>query len=210
MSGSNGNGKSAAEEILAYEREVNTALKRIYHRNHYEPSHDDTPVEALLEPMLERDELDDLTIDQLHDRIERAGIVLTVDVPARDLISILRAVAAAEREMRRVATLQMFDYFKADGVHPADVLKRVYAVGNHMGIEPFSLLTTRARGLMLGDSHGAQHWRMEQICVNPLLRAGAKSVKAPGQKGLNARAAAARAQQGNSNRRRKRRSRRTA
>ena len=200
--------KSAAQEILAYEREVNTALKKLSRKKGFEPSHDDTPVEALLEPMAENDGLDELTLEQLHDRIKRSGITLTVDVPAHDLISMLRAITLAEREMRVTTLRGLFDYFKADGVHPADVLRRVYASGNHMGIEPFSLLTTRDRGLMLGDSHGAQHWRMQQICVNPLVRAGARSVKAPGQKSPGARAAASRAQQGNTNRQKRRRARR--
>lgn len=41
---------------------------------------------------------------------------------------------------------------------------------------------------------------MKRICTDPLLRNGAKSVKAPGQKGLHAQAAAAAAQKGNHNR----------
>lgn len=218
MSALNGRGhKSAAQEIVEFERavrefeqEASTALKRFHARTHYQATTDETPVEALLEPMPEDDGLDELTIGQLHDRVERAGIVFTVDVPARDLISVLRAIRQAEVEMRLLTTRRLFDYFKGDGIHPSDVLRRVYASGNHMGIEPFSLLTTRERGMMLGDSHGSQHWRMQQICVNPLVRNGARNVRAPGQKGLNARAAAARAQKGNTNRRRKRRERRRA
>lgn len=198
---------AASEEIKAYEREVNTALRRIYGRTHYEPSHDDTPVEALLEPMAENDGLDELTPEQLHDRIERAGIVLTVEVPARDVISMLRALRAAEWEMALTTLRRLFDYFKADGIHPFDVLRRVYASGHHMGIEPFSQLTTRDKSALFGDSHGIHHWLMQQNCVNPLLRSGAKSVKAPGQKGLGAQAAASCAQQGNQNRKRRRRKR---
>src|SRR5688572_134352 len=57
-----------------------------------------------------------------------------------------------EWSVRADTIKQMFTYFVADGIRPSEVLGRVYAVGAHMGIEPFCLLTVRERGLMLGDS----------------------------------------------------------
>lgn len=102
--------------------------------------------------------------------------------------------------IRRETVLRMFDYFCAEGPHIAKVMRRVYALGAHMAIPPFSLFTVRERGLMLGDTHGAQHWRMQQMCVNLLRRKGAHSTKAPGQKGSAASAAGDRNARVNHNR----------
>lgn len=108
--------------------------------------------------------------------------------------------ALDEWGIRNETIRTFFDYILADGPHPAQILRRLYAVGSHMMIRPFCEMTLREKAMMLGDSHGAQHWRMKRICIDPLLRNGAKSVKAPGQKGLHAQAAAAAAQKGNHNR----------
>ncbi len=161
MSDENGKAKSAAEELLHYERGVNAALRRLRNRTHYEPATDHTPLHALIEA--EGGELDEWGI-------------------------------------RNESLRKLFAYLLGDGPHPAQILRRLYAVGSHMMIEPFCLMTLREKGLMLGDSHGAQHWRMKRICTNPLMRKGAKSIKAPGQKSAKASAAAAAAAQGNHNR----------
>ena len=83
--------------------------------------------------------------------------------------------------IRNEAIRTFFAYLLADGPHPAQILRRLFACGSHMMIEPFCLLNLREKGLMLGDSHGAQHWRMKRICTDPLMRKGAVSVRAPGQ-----------------------------
>lgn len=70
MSGLNGpGGKSAAQEIVEFERavrefeqEASTALKRFHGRTHYQATTDETPVEALIEPMPEDDGLDESTL----------------------------------------------------------------------------------------------------------------------------------------------------
>lgn len=158
----NGEEKSAAAEILEYERNVATALRRLARRTNYEPATSDTPLYAVIEA--EEGQLDEWGI-------------------------------------RNETVRTLFAYLLGDGPHPAQVLRRLYAIGSHMMIEPFCLLNLREKALMLGDSHGAQHWRMKRICTDPLLRKGARSVKAPGQKGARASAAAAVAQRGNHNRR---------
>lgn len=124
--------------------------------------------------------------------------------PLDALMALEEEGSLEEWSVRADAIKQLFTYFVADGIRPSEVLGRVYAVGAHMGIEPFCLLTVRERGLMLGDSHGAQHYRMQKVCVDVLRRQGAKNFKAPGQKSLESRGSYSRAQQGNSNRKRKR------
>jgi hypothetical protein len=156
---------SAAKEVLDYERDVTSALKKFYNRTHWEPNTEKTPLHDLLDK--EEHELDEWAV-------------------------------------RNETTRRLFEYFAADGPDPVNVMRRVYALGSHMSIAPFCELNLREKALMLGDSHGAQHWRMKKICVDPLRRNGAKAYKAPGQKGLGASASAAAAQQGNSNRRKKR------
>lgn len=99
---------------------------------------------------------------------------------------------------------RMFEYFVQDGLEPCNVMQNVYAVAAHMHLEPWAHLTVRERGLILGDSHGAQHWRMQKICVNKVRRSGARSWKAPGQKSLEARGEYSEAQKGNTNRKKKR------
>lgn len=124
--------------------------------------------------------------------------------PLDALMAVEEEGSLEEWSVRADTIKQMFMYFVADGIRPSEVLGRVYAVGAHMGIEPFCQLTVRDRGLMLGDSHGAQHYRMQKVCVDVLRRQGAKNFKAPGQKSLKSRESYSRAQQGNSNRKRKR------
>jgi len=91
-------------------------------------------------------------------------------------------------------------WIASDGPHPAAILRRIYLLGDHMMVPPYCLLNLREKGKMCDDTHGAQHWRMQRICVDPLVRKGAASTKAPGQKGAKASAAASIAQQGNHNR----------
>ena len=105
-----------------------------------------------------------------------------------------------EWAVRRETVKRMFDFLLADGPEPHQILRRLFALGSHMGVEPFCLLTLREKALMMGDSHGAEHWRIQKICVDPLKRSGAHSVKAPGMKGIDAAAACSKAQKGNTNR----------
>jgi hypothetical protein len=95
---------------------------------------------------------------------------------------------------------RLLSWIAADGPHPAQLLRRLYLLGDHMMIQPYCELTLRDKAILCNNSHGTQHWLMKRICVNPLVRKGALSVKAPRQKGRAASAAAAVAQKGNTNR----------
>lgn len=209
---------SVREVVAQYENDVGRELKRFHSRTHWEATEDRTPVdEAMaheLSPsdrmvMEEPEHYAAMTPVQLAERLELRGIVLSQAIPVADMIAILREIDCAEqeakREERRNSIALIFNYFVADGVHPAAVLRRLYAVGNYWRIPPFCLLTVRERGFMLGDSHGAQHWRMQRICVDPDRRQTGRVLRAPGQKSLQSRARFAEAQRGNSNRKRKRR-----
>lgn len=108
----------------------------------------------------------------------------------------------------RNETIRRFAQFCAqDGLEPYKVMRNVYACFAHMGLSPWTELTVRENGVILGESHGSSHYRMQTMCVNLLRRAGARSVLAPGQKGNTAAAEAAKAQKGNKNRKRQIRSR---
>jgi hypothetical protein len=91
-------------------------------------------------------------------------------------------------------------YCGQDGAHPASAMRVFYAVAAQMGVEPFCLLTTRQRGALLGESHGAAHWRTKKLAEDPCRRNGAHSFRAPGAKNFHASAVAAEAAKGNRNR----------
>lgn len=124
----------------------------------------------------------------------------TVDTPLDALLA-SESGDLDEWGVRNETIRGFFEYILADGPHPAQILRRIFAIGAHMMIEPFCLLSLRERAMMMNESHGAQHWRVRRICTDPLMRKEARSIKAPGQKSAFAAAVAAEVQQGNTNRR---------
>jgi hypothetical protein len=106
--------------------------------------------------------------------------------------------------IRNETIRRLSEFVCQDGLEPWKVLRNIYAVFAHMSLEPWSELTLREKALMLGDSHGAQHFRIEKL-VALLRRAGAASFKAPGQKQIETRGIYSECQQGNTNRRRQHR-----
>lgn len=124
------------------------------------------------------------------------GEVIKIEEPDEDEES-----RAARWETIRETALKLMLWIGAEGGHPATLLKRLVAIGDHMMIEPFCLFNLREKGKILGESHESVRDRMQRICVDPLMRSGARNFKAPGQKGARARKAASLAQQNNQNRR---------
>ncbi|MEQ1862454.1 MAG: hypothetical protein ABMA13_21255 [Chthoniobacteraceae bacterium] len=102
--------------------------------------------------------------------------------------------------IRNETIRKFFEYLTADGPEPWQIMRRLYAAGSHMMQRPFCDLNLREKSLMFGDSHGAQHWRMKRMVIDPLMRNGARSIKAPGMKSGRAAEAAAVAATGNNNR----------
>lgn len=105
-----------------------------------------------------------------------------------------------EWAVRRATVTALFAYFLADGPEPWNVMRRVFLLGDHMMIRPFCELTLREKAKLLGCSHEDVRFWIKRLCVNPLMRIGAASFKAPGQKSLRAGEVAAEAQRGNDNR----------
>lgn len=101
----------------------------------------------------------------------------------------------------RETALKIMLWIASGGPHPAELLKRLYLLGDHMMISPYCELNLREKAALCNVSHGTMHWLMKRICIDPLLRKGAVSVNAPGGKGSRAAAVASAVQQGNSNRR---------
>jgi hypothetical protein len=172
---------AVSQEIKDHELAVNQALLKMSRRTSYEPSTDRTPLDDIL-------------------RSEASPKCPHCDKPIEDSPEL-------EQWGIRIDTIKHFsDFICQDGLQPWNVLRNLYAVFSHMSLEPWVLLTLREKALILGDSHGSQHFRMEKL-VNLLRRKGAHSIKAPGQKRIETRAKFSECQQGNTNRKRQKRSR---
>lgn len=105
-----------------------------------------------------------------------------------------------EWAVKNETALTLLGWLAADGPHPAQVLRRVYLLGNHLMVSPFCELTMREKAKLLNCSHGTVLWLMKRLCSDPLMRKGS-AAKGAGQKGQAASAAASVAQRGNNNRR---------
>jgi hypothetical protein len=200
--------KSAAEEIVEFERQVRArekeaALKRFYNRTNYEATTDYTPFDSII--AREPADLDDLTEDELSDRLEQSGLVLAVKPSKRDAIAILHAFAANERAAQLETCNRLLVFFAADGPDPDYILRRVVAVGAHMAVSPYCDFTLREKKALLGGSHGTHHWLNRKVCEDPLRRKGVRAWKSPGQKSLSSRKSYSRSQKGNTNRKKNKR-----
>jgi hypothetical protein len=161
------------EEILqAREEEISAGLMRFQGRTRWEPTSEETPA---------------------HELSRKEGMPLNELLEAQD-------GELAEWATRLETIRAFFRYITFEGIDPVEVLRRLYAVGSHMGIPPFDQLTTRDKARIFGDSHEGHRWLIKELCIKPLQRLGAKSIKAPGQKGRAASVAAHHAQKGNDNR----------
>jgi hypothetical protein len=191
VSARNGNGSS--DRLAAAEREIeraeaetrrhetNETLRRFYGRTGWEPATTKTP-------------LDELLAATESPKCGHCGAPIE-SPPELEKWSI-----------RNETTRRLFEFFAQDGLELHHVLRNVYAVGAHMGIAPFSELTVRERGIILGESHGTAN-NVQQDLTNLLRRKGHHSFKAPGQKNTKSGASYSACQKGNSNRKRKIRSR---
>ena len=66
--------------------------------------------------------------------------------------------------MVRNETIKTFsEFLSQDGLEPWKVMRNLYSAFAYMGLPPWVELTVREKGLMLGDSHGSQHFRMEKM-----------------------------------------------
>ncbi|HEY3839261.1 MAG TPA: hypothetical protein VGL72_21960, partial [Bryobacteraceae bacterium] len=65
--------------------------------------------------------------------------VATVDTPLSELLE-SEDGSLDDWAVRNETIRKFFSYLLGDGPHPAQVLRRLYAIGAHMMIPPFSLL----------------------------------------------------------------------
>jgi hypothetical protein len=194
---------SNEEKVAQYESDCDTALRQFWDRTHWEAATDETPLDSVISnEEIQIAKFDSMTDAGLRATLERYGSEATTlhNLPRDLCIELLQVLTKAEIKIQDETMARAFQFFIADGIHPAQVLRRLYALGAHMVISPFCDLNLRERAMMLGESHGAQHWRTQRICVDPLMRKGARAWKAPGQKSLESRAKYAQAAAGNSNR----------
>lgn len=174
--------KSAAQEIVEHEHEVRAGLAKVYAKNKFVATEEKTPLDSLL-------------ADEESPKCPHCK-------------EPIESQAALEQWAIRNETIRrMYEFFAQDGPELINVLRNVYAAGAYFRLEPWVSLTVRERGIILGESHGTQHHTMRKNCVNLLRRKGAKSYKAPGEKGLTSHGTYSKCQQGNENRKRKPRSR---
>lgn len=100
---------------------------------------------------------------------------------------------------RRAAIRGFYRYLLAEGDHPLKIMKRLYAVGNGMRIEPFCTMTMEERGLMFGEGKAAVSWRMKKLS-GEVEKSGQLGSRMPGQKTKGSTSKYSAAQIGNNNR----------
>lgn len=101
----------------------------------------------------------------------------------------------------RVQTIRtLFRYLLAEGPHPCKLMKRMFAVGRGLDIEPFSALTMTEAAMMFSETKAAHSWRMK-VLSGVIELAGMHGSRLPGQKSKTATPNYQAAQRGNQNRR---------
>lgn len=111
-----------------------------------------------------------------------------------------------EMAQRRAAIRGAFRYLTAEGPNPLKIMKRLYALGRGLHIEPFQSMTMEESGMMFSETKAAHSWRMKYLS-GLIHRSGQKGVRLPGQKSPGASASYAECQKGNQNRKGTKRSR---
>lgn len=104
-----------------------------------------------------------------------------------------------EWRQRILGVRAMFRWILAEGFHPLKIMKRLYAIGRALDLEPFNRLTMREQGLMFSETKAAVSWRMKQL--SGLIKGlGMNGHRLAGQKTSRASDAARAAALGNHNR----------
>lgn len=90
-----------------------------------------------------------------------------------------------EFRQRMIGARAFFRFLKARGIHPAQMLKQLAAVGRAMHEEPFSDMTMGEVGMLFSETKAAHSWRCK-LLSREIKMAGMKGEKLPGQKGAEA------------------------
>lgn len=102
-------------------------------------------------------------------------------------------------QQRTIGARLVFRWILAEGFHPLKIMKRLYAVGRAMHVDPFTQLTMEEQGGMFGETKAAVSFRMKVLSGLIKLR-GMMGNRLPGQKTPAASASYSGAQMGNHNR----------
>lgn len=146
-------------------------------------------MDAALRKFYARTKTDAAVIDLPYDEIERAEH----DDPS------LEEPGEYEFAQRRCGIKGLFRYLLAEGYHPLKIMKRLFAVGRGMRIEPFAEMTYEEAAMMFGETKAAHSWRMK-VLSGMIKMNGMQGTKLPGQKSEAASKRYAKAQMGNTNR----------
>lgn len=106
---------------------------------------------------------------------------------------------AYEWKQRALGARMVFRWILAEGYHPLKIMKRLWAVGRAMNLEPFTRLTITEQGLMFSETKAACSWRMK-VLSGLIKLAGMAGHRLPGQKTDRAVEAARKAATGNRHR----------
>lgn len=102
-------------------------------------------------------------------------------------------------QQRMMGVKLAFRWILAEGFHPLKMMKRLYAVGRAMGIDPFTQLTMEEQGLMFSETKAAVSWRMK-LLSGIISRRAMAGKRLPGQKSPHSAGSYSVAQKGNDNR----------
>ncbi len=86
-----------------------------------------------------------------------------------------------EYRQRYLGIKAMFRFIKGHGVHPAQMLKQLVAVGRAMNEEPFAGMTMEECGDLFGETKSAHSWRCK-LLSGEIKLAGMHGSQLPGQK----------------------------
>ena len=123
------------------------------------------------------------------------------DVPFSEWMSNSQAPDDAQTvEERMQGVMQFFQYLASRSIHPASMLKWIFAIGRALHISPFCDLTMTEAAIIMGETKAAHSHRCK-ILSGEIRIAGFRGTRIPRQKTEGSTAAFSAAQKGNTNRR---------
>lgn len=143
----------------------------------------------------------------VHDRgaVELREVAI-VDMPFDEMLKNEREGDDLEGEpgeyewRQRILGAQIvFRWILAEGFNPLKMMKRLFAIGRALRLEPFTQMTMNEQGLMFSETKAAVSWRMKLLSGAIKLR-GMAGHRLPGQKTERAVEASRLAALGNHNR----------
>lgn len=104
-----------------------------------------------------------------------------------------------EWSQRLIGVRGLLRFLTGKGMHPAGILKQLFAAGRGFGVEPFCSLTMGEAALMFSETTAAHSWRCKVLSGLIELK-GMSGTRLPGQKNPEASQTYSAVQKGNKNR----------